>query len=528
MAGGGAAAQPPPNPHQHPPKPPPRWPAAEAAAQPPPNPHQHPPKPPPRWPAAEAAAQRGGAAGGGGAAADVTEIPGITPMPVGTGPTLADPSSGIDWDSVWGDFNSEDTLSPANLVRTGLEASRLIPGWGLIGGMAADIISAAQDFSTLPDDAPEELQAILLFRSGVQIINNALGHIAYVDQLIQDALAGSVVGAEFVPVTAAINEAVMAAKVTVGSVQFLCDIVLEAAALYQRENSPPGSDSWKAYDSMASNFAANLVGDVVGLTLDVISLSTAGVANDGPIRTGANATKAAFPVAKTVGQMILQFVQGLFNVYGGSGVSAVGGGDERADLADPTGMNRLATFAVIHAELTRTRHAYDVGDTVLEMLQEGIDSQIEAFRELAMEFTDGQDPFVMMRDAAVQGLDNMRQKVASARTRWAPWRRPVRRRRTPYARRPTTPPLRSPRSRYLTSRCPRSTSGRACSLTSVRRSPTPRPPLRTSSSSRPSPRSRALSTRARTWPSRQSTRCAAMPTRPASSSRSSPTSPTSR
>ena len=61
----------------------------------------------------------------------------------------------------------------------------------------------------------------------------------------------------------------------------------------------------------------------------------------------------------------------------------------------------------------RARHAYDIGDTVLEMLQEGIDSQIEAFRELAMEFTDGQDPFVMIRDAAVQGLDNMRQKVAS-------------------------------------------------------------------------------------------------------------------
>ena len=359
MAGGGGAAQPPPNPHQHPPKPPPRWPAAEwrrsrhqirtstreAATNAPPRTRRSRHQDGRRR---RRRRRRRSGAGGGGAAADVTEIPGITPMPVGTGTTLADPSSGIDWDSVWGDFNSEDTLRPANLVRTGLKASRLIPGWASSAAWRPTS-SAPPRTSRHSPTTPEELQAILLFRSGVQIINNALGHIAYVDQLIQDALAGSVVGAEFVPVTAAINEAVMAAKVTVGSVQFLCDIVLEAAALYQRENSPPGSESWKAYDSMASNFAANLVGDVVGLTLDVISLSTAGVANDGPIRTGANATKAAFPVAKTVGQMILQFVRRLFNVYGGSGVSAVGGVDELAELADPTGMNHLAAFAVIRA-----------------------------------------------------------------------------------------------------------------------------------------------------------------------------------
>lgn len=383
-----------------------------------------PPPAPSAGPASSTAASTGGGAGrpapsaaadgpAGEAGADLAPAPDPAPAVV-RAPTITDPSSGVDWEAAWGEFNSPDTLSGANVTRAALEAGRLLPGWGLLSGVAADLLSAVQDFDTLPDSAPPELEALLGARSVVQVLNNALGHIAYVDQLIQDALAGSVVGAELVPVTAAINEAVMSAKVTVSGVQFLLDILLEASALYQREHAPPGADR-DAYSSMASNFAANLVGDVVGITLDIVSLATAGVDNDGPIRTGAGAVKAAFPVAKTVGGMILQYAQGLFNVFGGSGVSELGGVDVVGPaILDPTGMHRLAAFAVIRAELGQARGAYEVGDRVLDMIGESVDAQVEGFRQLAMQFTDGQDPFLMMRDAAVAGLDHMRLKVASA------------------------------------------------------------------------------------------------------------------
>ena len=164
-----------------------------------------------------------------------------------------------------------------------LEIGRLVPGWGLLAGLGADSINFAQDLQSIPNSENADLAtALIVFRNFVNIANNGIGHILYVDQLIQDGLAGSVVGAEFTPLTAAANEVLSSLKVGLDSVQMGTDIIVEVEAIYE-SNHAPTSDEAEKWKQLADGYAANILGDIVNLTLDVISLSSAGAANTAPV-----------------------------------------------------------------------------------------------------------------------------------------------------------------------------------------------------------------------------------------------------
>ena len=140
-------------------------------------------------------------------------------------PAAETASTGIDWNQILADYGAP--------TRTVLEVTRLIPGWGLIGGLAADSINFASDLAAIPNSENADLATgLIIFRNFVNIGNNGLGHILYVNQLIQDALAGSVVGAEFTPITALINTAGSTVKVALDEVQMGTDIIIEVEALY--------------------------------------------------------------------------------------------------------------------------------------------------------------------------------------------------------------------------------------------------------------------------------------------------------
>ncbi len=106
------------------------------------------------------------------------------------------------------------------------------------------------------------MTGLIVFRNFTNIGNNALGHVLYVDQLIQDGLAGSVVAAEFTPVTAAINEVLAGVKVGLDEVQMGTDIIVEVESLYESNHAPNSAEA-ERWEALADGYAANILGDVV-------------------------------------------------------------------------------------------------------------------------------------------------------------------------------------------------------------------------------------------------------------------------
>ena len=245
------------------------------------------PKPDPKAglkPGAKPGAGGGGAKTGGG---DHVVPPGPTgatgPTPPATVPAgpggLPDPEtakSGIDWSQILSDYGPP--------VRTVLEVGRMIPGWGLLAGLGADALNFQSDIASIPNSKNADLATgLIVFRNFLNIGNNAVGHILYVDQLIQDGIAGSVVGSELCLLTAAANEVLSVVKVGLDEVQMGTDIVIEVEALYESSHAPTSQEAeqWK---QLADGYAANLVGDVVNITLDVISLASLGASNTGAVQ----------------------------------------------------------------------------------------------------------------------------------------------------------------------------------------------------------------------------------------------------
>ena len=168
-------------------------------------------------------------------------------------------------------------------------------------------------------------------RHAVAILNNGIGHVIYVVELVQDIATASVVGAEVDAITVPLNEILLGVKVGVDSVQFLADFGLTCAAQYRSMKAPPGpagAGSRAAWDGMVANYEANLVGDLVGGIFDIIDLSSAGFSNAQPVKQGAKAVKATFDTAKLVKGLVKSVLQGWFGVWGGKAFErgAPGGG----------------------------------------------------------------------------------------------------------------------------------------------------------------------------------------------------------
>jgi hypothetical protein len=318
---------------------------------------------------------------------------GQTPNP----PTAANPSSGISWDSIWEGENP-------NIIRTFLEIARLYPGWGLLAGGAADLMNAKQDFDQIAGvDAPE-IEAFMYGRHAVAILNNGLGHVIYVVQLVQDIATASVVGAEVDAVTIPLNELLLGIKVGVDSVQFLTDFGLTCAAQYRSMKAPPGpagAAERGKWDGMVANYEANLLGDLLTGIFDIIDLSSAGFANAGPVKQGAKAVKATFDTAKFVKGLVKSVLQGWFGVWGGKAF-------EQGRLGGPI---ERGAGAMILAELQQMKLAYTVGDALIGAAADHIAKQLTELNAATTVALGGKDPFITARDEAVKGLGNIEQRI---------------------------------------------------------------------------------------------------------------------
>src|SRR5829696_5282856 len=323
--------------------------------------------------------------------------PSQTPNP----PDAANPASGINWDEFW-------TGNAPNVIRTFLEVARLYPGWGLLAGGAADLMNAKQDFAAIQGEDAPEIKAFMAGRHAVAILNNGIGHVIYVVELVQDIATASVVGAEVDAVTVPLNEILLGIKVGVDSVQFLADFGLTCAAQYRSMKAPPGpagAASRTAWDGMVANYEANLVGDLVGGIFDIIDLSSAGFSNAQPVKQGAKAVKATFDTAKLVKGLVKSVLQGWFGVWGGKAFErgAPGGGVH--------GLAERAAGGVILNELQTMKACYTVGDTIIAAAADHISKQLTELNQAATIALGGKDPFITARDAAVQGLGNLEKRV---------------------------------------------------------------------------------------------------------------------
>ena len=320
-----------------------------------------------------------------------------TPNP----PTAANPSSGINWDSL---FEGETP----NIIRSFLEIARLYPGWGLLAGGAADLMNAKQDFNQIQGEDAPEIKAFMAGRHAVAILNNGLGHVIYVVQLVQDIATASVVGAEVDAVTIPLNELLLGIKVGVDSVQFLADFGLTCAAQYRSMKAPPGpagAASRAAWDGMVANYEANLVGDLLTGIFDIIDLSSAGFANAGPVKQGARAVKGVFDTAKFVKGLIKSVLQGWFGVWGGKAF------ERSAPLGGVHGILERQAGAAILLELQQMKLCYTVGDALIGAAADHIAKQLAELNQAATIALGGRDPFVVARDAAVEGLGHVEQRI---------------------------------------------------------------------------------------------------------------------
>ncbi|HEU4461883.1 MAG TPA: hypothetical protein VFR75_04750, partial [Solirubrobacterales bacterium] len=316
-------------------------------------------------------------------------------------PTAANPQSGINWDEFW-------TGNAPNVIRTFLEVARLYPGWGLLAGGAADLMNAKQDFAAIQGEDAPEIKAFMAGRHAVAILNNGIGHVIYVVELVQDIATASVVGAEVDAITIPLNEVLLGIKVGIDGVQFLADFGLTCAAQYRSMKAPPGpagAASRAAWDGMVANYEANLVGDLVGGIFDIIDLSSAGFSNAQPVKQGAKAVKATFDTAKLVKGLVKSVLQGWFGVWGGKAF------ERGAPLGGVHGIAERAAGAAILLELQQMKACYTVGDMMIGAAADHIAKQLADLNQAATIAMGGKDPFVTARDAAVEGLGHVEKRI---------------------------------------------------------------------------------------------------------------------
>lgn len=405
--------------------------AARPSSAPPP-----PPKPPGELrPMTPQGGLRGGgpasaAAGGGGASgapgARPTPRPALEPPPF-DGPTIgpapdfspqpitpADPSSGIPWESMWDSVTSDTGL---NVIRTVFEGGRLIPGAGFYSGLAADGINMWQDLRTIPEESSGIAEGVVVLRSAVNAANNGIGAILTVNQLIQNGLGASVVLAEFIPLTATVNEIGVAGKLQLDAAQFLLDgsMAIGFYAAAQTSSTPEEAAGWQ---SLVDGYQSNVLTDFLGTANDLIGLGTAGASQSGWIGQAIRSLGPVLKVAGKLGPTMRAVIISLQNVWGSLlwGTEPPAVARTLARQAAGTSVGDVAqgfAWEVAELELRRMKACYQIGDGLVSAAGEAISGSIDDANAIATDLLGGQEPFALVQQLTVDMMAEMRAKLAS-------------------------------------------------------------------------------------------------------------------
>ncbi len=340
---------------------------------------------------------------------------------------VPDPSTNVDFGAMW------DAAGGAlSIVRVPLEVLRAFPGFGLLAGGASDLINVHQDFALIEHESvPKHVEDLLAARSLLLVLNNAIGHLVYVDQFVQDGLVVSVVGAEFAPLTAWTNIVLKASKLWLGSLQILLDFALSVDAKWLATKAPPGSQSEKNFQAMYGNYTANTINDVTTMLIDITDMMTGGITNGEVVKTGSRAINAILQGEQKIAPIIWSILRGWYGIYGGLELTpqarpAPGGSGAQPRSKNPPlartvarrvaartragsggGVTRRVAAQIILMELQGMKGAYATGDLLLGEASSLMATMMADLKDVATTVTGGKDPFIAARDAGKEALDDL-------------------------------------------------------------------------------------------------------------------------
>ena len=403
----------------------------------------------------------GGGGGGGGAQAEGADaaIPAPQPAPTPPEPALGPqptprppapggnptPDSGIDWAGFWGGTGG-------NVVRSVLELSRFVPGWGLLGGLAADGIEGYQNYASLDKvagtPAGDRFRNMMIAREVVVAVNNVLGHVRYVNALITDGLIASVIGAEFAPLSASVAEILAIVNILLQSFQLGMDLGIAVAAGMQMNQHGEGTPEYQAYHNLRTTFVVNTASDVIGVFLDIADTASGGLAQGAVIKQAKGAIKATTITVRQMRGSVLPLINNWISIWGaqvwqwitGSGGSGTSGGGDNADAdasvqhmddpfaviqmtggggeqgrgeqVGPGGMLRSVAGQIMMNEINEIEQAYQFGAGFVEYAM-GLPQQIgDQVSELITEVTGHPEPFIWLRDKLAEGITEGSAQIA--------------------------------------------------------------------------------------------------------------------
>ncbi len=328
------------------------------------------------------------------------------------------PESGVDWDKFWSD-------NGLNIARTVLEPFRLIPAYGIIPGMAADVLETISDLDAAKPTHDQFIEMLILIRMPVVLANNVVGHLLYIDELAQDIATGSVIGVELDILTAPAAEALGALRTGILTVQTVIDAMVVAKSIMGMndvESTPAERD---AYRSVFFGYDANLIMDGIDFITTGLDMASAGFANGTAIGQFVKVGKKIFDRKSLFTKLVQNVIQSWVGVWGGdieSGIDKAVNGEpaqnKMENSEDPIqskmdsvgGVSREIAAQIILAELNQIEGAYNLGTTVIDAHANQLQFVMDNIDDLSQHLTD-QDAIPALRDAMLAGLDHMTGKL---------------------------------------------------------------------------------------------------------------------
>ena len=349
----------------------------------------------------------------------------VTPAAPPTAADHANPAAAQT--NVWDDINGIVNDNGVKGLRTVLEAGRVIPVWGLLTGGLSDAATALSDLSSFPTGAEAPItRGFVIAREAANVLNNAVGHLAYLDTEVQNAVAASVVFSPFTAVTATAAEAIGAAKVTMDGIETFADFGSEVGAIINRNHAGTQADADK-WQQLAGTMFADVLGDLVNDVIDGISLATADVTQGAALEEGGMAIKGLTFGLKDAMPYIVQWVTGIWNIWGSNltpqtappvqrlagqqlavqqiAVQQIAGGSE----AQATLMEAVA--AVIDSEVEQGRTTWTVTDAAIGALEDDAAQRMAQANVLLTELSGGRTPFEYLHQMLDDGMAKLHGEI---------------------------------------------------------------------------------------------------------------------
>jgi hypothetical protein len=343
------------------------------------------------------------------------------------GPDPASAASGQDWLAWFAD-------TPLNVIRSGLEITRVWPGVGAFTGLASDVANGFTDLYAIKDEDAPVVKTVLVIRNILNALNNLIGHVNYLGQLISDAALLSVIGAELTAIADAIGMTLKEIKILLDLAIGIIDIGLWAAAEQKARNAGPAGKA--AWQGMVANYRANMIGDLATLLVDCWDAATATEGQGEMTKEALYSVRGFLQATRKFGPTLINWIQGLFNVWGSKATASADASSSSADAAAPaapvpavarvvagptvarldvdgSSVARKAASMVIVNELTQAKIAYGMADQMIDVAAQVVPHIVAHMEEQMRVVLGGRDPFEFFRDAGANILHSLSERAGA-------------------------------------------------------------------------------------------------------------------